>query len=739
MVQQNGRISFVSPPDTRTIQNQPTSTAESEEAGEADEPPDPQIHGSASTDSMASTKSEFQKSVYSTRKPTSLLSRILHTSESDSHVDEDDYAFYEPNRTTSSASTYSRSSAVSVNELTSDAGHTSAHTSNPGSPTSAKITGIPPVFKQNSFFTPATIRAAPTESIAPIQAAPVEDVERKVEAGLGRKRCIMFACGAKSTTEDKSASEKMVAEVQKAVPPPAQRKCSLKFVCPLPAKVQTNDSKKGSVRLSSPPPPARRIQAVKVHRGSDSTVRTVSPKTVRKIASATLRPRRDSQASDMSRSEATRFHEFASSEEEIDDWTKEVSCFQRRLTIDDTLAMENKLRKIGREVEEEEAEEDEEDAEAAAVEDDDDEEEEEDEEEDEEDEDVDQSVHSGYISDEGFQTDDEHGFAHSDDSDGGSDYDWWAPGRSAARGTIEHIRPPRPRRGSDSTIESVQEDGAIPISPHVRRKACRKSNRPTNPLELPDSTDFVCGTLDEDKPLEQAYMNHLEKRRAAKHRAVPQDIDPTFPASDPEIDEEEDEVSDHAPTESDHPIFAHGSMDLGPSHLVDAEPRSSIPRKRSPIPSPRRLRSPPPAKRINLHRSPPPVRRARSPAPQQIYGRQRLSSSVPRRRSQVAIRQELEDQANGDDDSENTPRFSRRAVDIVMGLEKKRQRRHEKNFERYHRKTGKATKSKDKKHIAPGKGAERMRDLGIGLNEYRGRKTSLNPQHPEEEVHMLSY
>ncbi len=69
--------------------------------------------------------------------------------------------------------------------------------------------------------------------------------------------------------------------------------------------------------------------------------------------------------------------------------------------------------------------------------------------------------------------------------------------------------------------------------------------------ELPDSTDFVCGTLDEDKPLERAYMIHMENRRAKKHKVVPQDFDPTFPTSDPELDEEDEEDEDDDPEARD--------------------------------------------------------------------------------------------------------------------------------------------------------------------------------------------
>lgn len=726
------RIDFLSQPDNRVMQNQPTSTADAateDMAGDADEPPDPLMPTSKSSGSVT-PRSQFQKSIPPSKQK-SLLTQMIHTSDSDSHVDEDDYAFYEPNRTQSSASTYSRSSAVSMTELTSSTGHTSPHTNSPSPPPSTRLNGMPPIFKQNTFQAAATSNVPTVESIAPTEKITNEECQQKLQLDLTRKRCITFACASKDATKAELPKRAGSAVELKAEPP--RRNCSIKFLCPGQNATSTTTTKQRT-RLASPPPPVKRTQEspahVAKHRDSDATLRTNSPKAVRKISPVTYRPRRDSLDSDVSRSEAVRFHEFASSEEEVDDWTKESGCFQRRLTIDDTLAMENDLRKIGREVEEE----DENDNEEDDLEDDEDPDEDDEDDEDEDD-DIDQSVHSGYISDEGFRTDDEEGFAQSDEeSDGDSDYDWWAPGRSAVRENIEHIRPlSRPRRHSESSTES--DHGGIPIAPHLQRKRSRpmkpSSNNP--PPELPDSTDFVCGTLDEDKPLERAYMIRLEQRRAAKHKAVPQDIDPTFPASDPELDDEEDEVSDHVQTESDHPMFFHGPEDL---HDGDRRQHRLVPRKRSPVPSPRRLRSPPPTKRVTIRRSPPPpARRTRSPAPFLGY-RQRLSSSVPRRGSQLAMHQRFDEDAM-DEDQDNTPRFNRQAVDIVMGLEKKRARRREKMHEKLCRK---AAKKGDKKPIQKGKGAERMRDLGIGLNEYRGRKTTVIPQPDANgEVHMLSY
>jgi hypothetical protein len=52
----------------------------------------------------------------------------------------------------------------------------------------------------------------------------------------------------------------------------------------------------------------------------------------------------------------------------------------------------------------------------------------------------------------------------------------------------------------------------------------------------------------------------------------------------------------------------------------------------------------------------------------------------------------------------------RGAIDIVKGLEKKRQRRKEKYFQKYY---NRARKEKAPKRPPPGQGAERMRELGL--------------------------
>lgn len=67
--------------------------------------------------------------------------------------------------------------------------------------------------------------------------------------------------------------------------------------------------------------------------------------------------------------------------------------------------------------------------------------------------------------------------------------------------------------------------------------------------------------------------------------------------------------------------------------------------------------------------------------------------------------------------------YNRGAIDIVQGLEFKRLRRRQKFYERYCRKEEKKLMKKEKKHRPPpGKGAQRMRQIGIECAEYRGKR-----------------
>ncbi|CBX94552.1 hypothetical protein IAQ61_009608 [Plenodomus lingam] len=761
----------------------PAMSSEEEVVADLDEPPEPSRTPRPAP--LAPRDSSFAKSKPTVDRKESLLTSALKSNSSTSSPI-DDQSDRSPVRGMSCVSTCSNTSSCTTAELTSDGGFTSpgTRTTTPSPPLpSTMFHGMGSTIQKKPFELPISVKLRAGDTLGHVQNSPLpSNPEKQVEAALGRKRCIMFACGQK---EEKKTSSEAPANPTPGPPSeePPKRACTIKFACP--TKISTDaPSKEGSsrARMASPAPLARVKMTSpklpsKVHRDSDSTVRNNSPVSVRK-APTVDRTRRLSSNSDLARCEAYRFHEFASSEEEIEEWTQEVTCHRNRLTVQDTLKIENNLRKLGEEVAEEEALEDDEDEDDEDVVDMDDDDELLD------DDDEDSDAYSDKT-DEGFQTDDEEGFAVSDDeSDAGSDYNWWVPGASTAATSIEHLEQLRlkvHRTLSESSIGSLESrDGHLKISdvPSKRRKSRPVNIRVPSP-ELPDSTDFVCGTLDEDRPAEAMYMATLERRRAAKHKPTPQDIDPTFPTSDPELpDDDEDEVSEveNLASESD---FLHGRMDPLDADLRGR--RKALPVKRSPLPSPKRLRSPPPMKRA-VHRSPPPPTKRsahRSPPPRKLFGtsprRQhsppptRLRSPPPTRRGSVnpvAMRQrgdmsirfaglaerpaptvsasvprtpitmrnpfELDEEETNADDMP-----IRRAIDIQVGLEKKRQRRRERLYRKQH------CKAVKEKRPAPGRGAERMREMGLAAHAHKGRTTAFGPfQIPtaadQQDMHVLS-
>lgn len=723
----------------------------------------------------------------------SLLTRQLH-SETE-HTDDDEDATHEPPRALSTQSTWSNPSVASTAELTSDDGHSVA--------SSAMSPPLPPTVMA-SIMPLHEKPLAKRPRIAGQEASTTEpNTEQSVEAGLGRKRCISFACGNKKQDAKPSQPTSQPApeqEPQSSASPP-KRKCALKFVCPSRTAAEGKPPEKPSTkRPVSPPPPARkstpRSDVSKTHRGSDSTVTHVSPRNDRKSpARATSTPtaalplpataeapvvrRRLSDDSDGSTA-ATRFHEFASSDDEPEEWVQESTCYKSRLTVSDTLVKENTIRKACEEVEEEVLEEEDEDEEDADKIDEDDADED-------DDEDDNVSVEEEEESDEGFRTDDEEGFADSDEEDVDSDEEWWTPGGpSTAATSVDHLdRLPFAKKEDDAALSSSVNSASSAVSnvsPRVvRNKALRKHEKRAVPIrprsdavDLPDSTDFVCGTLDEDRPLEQAYLNHMKLKEAAKRKARPQDIDPTFPTSDPEMDEEDDDDLED-PEESHDENLMHGELDeldgdLTARRRASPRPRARSNAHRSPPPPPR-ARSPAPRalKRTTTARSPPPpVRRstARSPPPRKLFGHSpsRLGSPTPvnrttsppntRRASPTGINPakamphvlasrpqlthtaslprggfmlgklnnlRIDEQDGSDTEAPTTPGDvpKRGAIDIFKGLEKKRQRRKEKLYQKACAKA--AAKGERPYKVKPGKGAERMREVGLELQRYHGK------------------
>ncbi|KAF7193990.1 Uncharacterized protein HII31_04672 [Pseudocercospora fuligena] len=777
----------------RSIPTATTGMDQSEELlAEVDEPPDEK---QPSTTTWAPPKlqslTSFTKAdprMYERRE--SLLTRQLH-SETE-QTDEEDVSRAPP-RTLSTQSTWSNPSVASTAELTSDDGHSVA------SP--AISPPLPPTNIMSSI--PITEKALSKEPkiVGQDEKPAVVGSEKTVEAGLGRKRCISFACGGKKDERPPTSQPK---EAPKAAEPlassasPPKRKCALKFVCPTRSAAESRPPMERTTsgrRIASPPPPERRPtkSELKTHRGSDSTVTHASPKSFRKspvivetaptpiaTTSSNAHQRKVSDDDSDASTEALRFHEFASSDDEPEEWVQESTCHRSRLTVSDTLKKETYIRKACEEVEEEVVEEEEDDDDLDAEELNEDDEDDDLEAEDDEDEDEEEE------SDDGFRTDDEDGFAESDSEGEESEDDWWSPRGAASTAATSMDRLDLvAHANNDETVlsSSVGSATSSHISPRTLLKKAHRKNHAhgvpihprTEPVDLPDSTDFVCGTLDEDRPIEQAFINHRKQREAAKHKARPQDIDPTFPTSDPEMDEEDDEdLVD--PEESDRESLMHGKLDdldgdstlrRRPSHGARSKSnvhRSPPPpaRHRSPAPSalkrvPTNARSPPPpTTRRSTARSPPPrklfghsPKRSRSPAPLNMMtsppNTRRASptfhagvtANVLASRPQLTHTSSLprgggfhlgkpngfridDEEDNESADHAHTGDYHKRgAIDIYKGLEKKRQRRKEKMLQKACAKA--AAKGEKNYRVKPGKGAERMRELGLELQRYRGK------------------
>jgi hypothetical protein len=417
-------------------------------------------------------------------------------------------------------------------------------------------------------------------------------------------------------------------------------------------------------------------------------------------------------------SDSAQFHEFASEKIREDDWIrqerKDTTTVKRKITINDTLTKENHFRQIAKEAEEEaEAEEEEEEEGNATGRNDEDDVESDDYEED--DEDDDETEYGSDDGDDGYRTDEETGFAESDD-EGDSDLELWTPSQN--RTTQGNFARPSSRR---SSIGDNKSDSSTSVRPIRHAKTRRVPIRSMTP-ELPDSTDFVCGTLDEDRPMEEAYLSCLAARKAQKHHIIPQDIDPSFPASDPE-DEEAEERFNPVHHDSDENIWLHGEMD-DLHHEQDRNGR----KKTKGMCSPKRLHSPPP-KPKGRGRSPRPgqtsPRRVRSPAPKvltlsraspthagPVLGFAGLGTRVGLTQTKSLPRPPAMFPLSKHHKKPRTaPQHIRGAIDIVKGLESKRQRRKEKFFQKYCNRARKGQVLERKP--LPGHGAERMKALGL--------------------------
>jgi len=301
-----------------------------------------------------------------------------------------------------------------------------------------------------------------------------------------------------------------------------------------------------------------------------------------------------------------------------------------------------------------------------------------------EDDDQDDGEHDFDDGESGNESDNEEGFASDDESDDELFFG---------------LHPPMVARPA-----CCRSPSPLTINPLGGRTSPRRIRSPTP--ELPDSTDFVCGTFDEDKALEQAYLSCLEERKRNKHKATPQDIDPSFPTSDSEESENEEESRRKAKATRDDSV----SDSRGPKSRVPSKTHSRSPRGRvhSPVPAnPSRSR----------HASPAPARRSRahSPAPAKMGRRMQFQTghnivrtrSLPRNPEfcRRAGRAQRTTSISGSPHKTSTrPVVIRRgAMDIVKGLEKRRERR-------------RFARNKDKEGSwKAGEGVERMRELGLEI------------------------
>jgi hypothetical protein len=754
----------------RAASNTLPTTGDDDVVADVDEPPDhprqnvPEFHRS-SIRPQGSRKE-------------SLLTKALQTSPAAETFTHDLHLATDMSRR---RSTMSNASAASTVDLTSDGGITSpARTNTPSPPIPASTyinlasyvlgrkpaeSGLPPMVKQDS-------KESVLAQVPATEALPKPDPA--VEA-LVKKRCISFACGTQKPKTSANAVAKILPPT--SIPPEtttqkdAPKRTTIKFACAgLTATEKSRPAKepaaigdgKTTLLLKEPlrrhtsrsPSMTRKFRSTppshsKPHRDSTSTIRRASQSPV---ALRTRKPTyivADEEA--MRSSEATHFHEFASDEPMEDDWIrKDTSETKQKLTINDTLKKENAIRQLGKEVEEEALQDEDEDDDDEIVEDSDVENREEDYDDDDDilDEDgQDEETIDGSDVDasDGNETDNEAGFAESDDeSDAGGDFQFWTPGRpilgsndATTFRTTTHIS------ASDSSIDSLKHMSPIasakaPLKAKRPRASRKIKIRPGTP-DLPDSTDFVCGTLDEDRPLEDAYVSCMEARKREKHHVIPQDIDPSFPTSDPE-NEEEDENVDRG-NDSDEHVWLHGKFEESDGEMPRRRktshrksPAHSPKRLHSPPPPKQRLRSPPPRRLFGGNspkrmRSPPPARTIRSPttsptthvvrggitfAPLGHRPGLTHTKSLPRTPNVFCQQYRAARLVNAiDTDAEDTSSgHTRGAIDIVKGLEHKKQRRKEKLCQKL---CNRARKGQPQRKPQPGKGAERMRDLGLQL------------------------
>ncbi|MCJ1374714.1 hypothetical protein MMC20_005946 [Loxospora ochrophaea] len=668
-------------------------------------------------------------------------------------------------RAMSTTSTYSTISAASTAELTSDGGLTSpARTSTPSPPLpAARDTGLA-IITPKELPRLGDVRDGLESRDHHSELAIHNQQESKVEADLGRKRCISFACGrriAPQVANDQSIKAPFTVEAEEPKLNDApKRPCMLRFVCPSRVSYDTTSKPKTTNSAVQHHRPSSHDNLSSLGLTGQQTSGLEIPAKAKDTTGAAQVGLSEETWDASCKTDKTQ----ASGSNTEDQWLNEQPHRRNKITVGDTLRKENAIRRLGEEAEEEALEEETAQEEADL------------ELELEEVDDANVSDDEDEISDGGNETDDEEGFADSDEeSDAESEYQFWTPGFTTAATSydqVDIIRPRTQRIASTSSIDSIFRTESKKRDPHEAGEKSRKSRqsksssrmRPGTP-DLPDSTDFVCGTLDEDRVLEAAYLSYRKQQKLAKQPLIPQDFDPSFPTSEPEENDDDDESGDDAQVAGTlhYEDLAHGSHRGRPTGITERPAKS----QRSPS---KRIRSPPPSKRVTKRQSPPPPLTLRcgpvhrSPPPRRLFGQSptRIRSPSPRPRhlnsppstqqtsfstspalrpigavvTQLAQRPVLTHtkslprtpnpfwrEAHTSPTKATAMRtgkaagkpsgdlHSRGPVDIVQGLETKRQRRKEKYWRQHCRN---ATKEKDRR-CHPGKGAERMKELGLEM------------------------
>ena len=624
----------------------PSTVSDEDLIGEVDEPPDYQPQ-------------YCKQAVHKPVPHSSLLSQALSSPEI-GPIDRGRYG-----RQSQAISFWSLSGA-STAELTSDGGMSSrSHSPSP-----------PPPAMLHTYGRILQGRKASSKNDAEDVHVVGEDVAIE---GLARRRCIRFACGAEPPSRKSSTDDYPILAVTEQ---------------PHPNSIRFTDN------IQSP------SHTATSYMHAEAIPQALNP--------------------------ATRFHEFASSCEETESWMIQVPDKARLLRVDGVLAKEKDIRKLSEEVEAEVRQEEEELGQIDEDEDDEeslvdelaDSEEEEDEEDEEDcsDREDEEEEADEYLS--GNESDNEEGFA-SDSDDDGSFFSY--PRRSGyhlpllQKSVLSH-NVALFSAGSLNTINSDQHLASI---------------------NLPDSTDFVCGTFDEDKALEDAYACALVEQKRAKHGITPQDIDPSFPS---EESDSEEEYCIKSPGTLEH-TWTRGRMSSSEEEVPRGKKIHSIltrektlnegkirfnspaPQRRAHSPAPkRRIVSPPPPTQRGFRVTPPTSRRnsnehslrpalprrgsrAFSPPPPArnishlnfTRGHIERTKSLPKGpkpslKSFGASAQETT--------ADETPALRiRGAVDIVKGLEKKRERRRNK------------LARQRASYTRKGEGVEKMRELGLMLGK----------------------